>query len=272
MAAAVTQDLPPKGGYAPINFTRIPARSYFSGYQLFAGFGLMTAASCYLYYRTYHKISDTTLVHCNIALAVATLVHCNIALAVTTLVHCNIALAVATLVHCNIALAVATLVHCNIALAVTTLVHCNIALAVATLVHCNIALAVATLVHCNIALAVTTLVHCNIALAVATLVHCNIALAVATLEDIEMHSGRLALQPMLYAERDREFLKQVRRNRDEEAKLMANVEGWEVGTYHGQPIYKTLPANTYREPNTPEYYVHGPTRKYVDSALFALFT
>ena len=38
----------------------------------------------------------------------------------------------------------------------------------------------------------------------------------------------------------REYLKQLRRNRDCERDLMADVEGWEVGTYFGQPLYKTL--------------------------------
>ena len=31
------------------------------------------------------------------------------------------------------------------------------------------------------------------------------------------------------------------RNRDAEAKLMANEEGWEVGTWYGHPIYKVIP-------------------------------
>lgn len=43
-----------------------------------------------------------------------------------------------------------------------------------------------------------------------------------------MRSGRHAILPMLLAERDREYLKQIRSNRDEESKLMANVEGWKV--------------------------------------------
>lgn len=47
-------------------------------------------------------------------------------------------------------------------------------------------------------------------------------------QKIEMRSARIALHPLLLAERDREYLKQLRRNRDEEAKLMANVKGWEV--------------------------------------------
>merc|ERR1712073_170163 len=57
---------------------------------------------------------------------------------------------------------------------------------------------------------------------------------------IEERSAQLALEPMMLAERDREYLKQLRRNRDCERDLMADVEGWEVGTYFGQPLYKTL--------------------------------
>ena len=30
------------------------------------------------------------------------------------------------------------------------------------------------------------------------------------------------------------------RNRDAEAKLMGNEEGWEVGTWYGHPIYKVI--------------------------------
>lgn len=50
-------------------------------------------------------------------------------------------------------------------------------------------------------------------------------------DEIEMKSGRFALSAMLQAERDREYLKQLRRNRDEETALMANVEGWKVNFY-----------------------------------------
>ena len=46
--------------------------------------------------------------------------------------------------------------------------------------------------------------------------------------EIEMRSARNVIYPLLLAERDREYLKQLRRNRDEEAELMKNVEGWEV--------------------------------------------
>lgn len=80
---------------------------------------------------------------------------------------------------------------------------------------------------------------------------------------IEMRSGRLAILPLLMAERDREFLKQVAVNRDEEARLMANVPGWEVGTWYGEPIYKTKPADTFIEPSFKEFYGH------TDFAAFA---
>ena len=68
-----------------------------------------------------------------------------------------------------------------------------------------------------------------------------------------MKSASLALTPLMLAERDREFLKQLRklvefvrilqylplfRNRDAEEKLMANVEGWEVGTFYGHKVFK----------------------------------
>jgi hypothetical protein len=37
MVSSKLQDLPPEGGYNKIPFARIPARAYFSGYQLIAG-------------------------------------------------------------------------------------------------------------------------------------------------------------------------------------------------------------------------------------------
>ena len=57
-------------------------------------------------------------------------------------------------------------------------------------------------------------------------------------EEIEMKSASLAITPLMLAERDREYLKQLRRNRDAEEKLMADVEGWEVGTFYGHKVYK----------------------------------
>merc|ERR1712080_818198 len=54
----------------------------------------------------------------------------------------------------------------------------------------------------------------------------------------EMRSADLALTPLMLAERDREYLKQLRRNREAEDKLMADVEGWGTGTWYGHKVYK----------------------------------
>lgn len=62
---------------------------------------------------------------------------------------------------------------------------------------------------------------------------------------------------MLIAERDREYLKQVKRNRDEEAELMKNVPGWVVGTYYGEPIFKTKPDDYLREGTWDELNAHA---------------
>ncbi|KAK7087018.1 NADH dehydrogenase (ubiquinone) 1 alpha subcomplex [Halocaridina rubra] len=144
--ATHTQDLPPKGGYSPINFKRIPARSYFSGLHIFIGYGIATAIGSYAYYHT-HKVIKK--------------------------------------------------------------------------------------------------------------------------EEIEMRSGEFALLPLLFAERDRAFLKQVRANREEEEKLMANVEGWETGTYYGEPIYKTVPKNKLIDPIIQEFYAHGPSKALTRQAFFS---
>lgn len=81
-------------------------------------------------------------------------------------------------------------------------------------------------------------------------------------EDIEMRSGRFAVFPVLLAERDREYLKQLRRNRDEEARLMANVEGWEVGKYYGEPLYNTIDKDKLIDPNMQGYYVHTSWKEF----------
>ena len=42
-------------------------------------------------------------------------------------------------------------------------------------------------------------------------------------------------------ERDRAFIKEIKAHRDAEEELMADTEGWEVGTWFGQKVYKTVP-------------------------------
>uniref|UniRef100_A0A0U3YCU4 NADH dehydrogenase [ubiquinone] 1 alpha subcomplex subunit 13 n=1 Tax=Odontobuthus doriae TaxID=342590 RepID=A0A0U3YCU4_ODODO len=76
-------------------------------------------------------------------------------------------------------------------------------------------------------------------------------------QKIEESDVHIALEPLLLAERDRMYLKQLRKNRDEEAELMKNVPGWKVGTYYGEPIYKTIPKDTFIDPLRNEYYAHA---------------
>ncbi|KOB74126.1 Cell death-regulatory protein GRIM19 [Operophtera brumata] len=75
-------------------------------------------------------------------------------------------------------------------------------------------------------------------------------------DEIEMRSAKMAIYPMLLAERDREFLKQIRRNRDAETELMRDVPGWEVGTYYGERVYKLVPADKLVEPIFHEFNAH----------------
>lgn len=90
---------------------------------------------------------------------------------------------------------------------------------------------------------------------------------------LEMSSMSLAIYPMLLAEQDREYLKQLRRNRDEERELMKNVEGWKVGTWYGEPIYHTVKKDDpLFEPTFQEYYVHAPFKDFKKRGLLSLYS
>ncbi|KAG5874255.1 hypothetical protein JTB14_026477 [Gonioctena quinquepunctata] len=80
--------------------------------------------------------------------------------------------------------------------------------------------------------------------------------------ELEMRCASLAIYPMLLAERDREYLKQLRRNRDEETNLMKNVEGWKTGTWYGEPIFHTVKSDTLINPTFHEYYVHASFKEF----------
>ncbi|VVC98484.1 NADH dehydrogenase [ubiquinone] 1 alpha subcomplex subunit 13 [Leptidea sinapis] len=80
--------------------------------------------------------------------------------------------------------------------------------------------------------------------------------------EIEMRSAKMAIYPMLVAERDREYLKQLRRNRDAEAELMRDVPGWVVGTWYGERVYKLLPADALIEPIFHEFYAHSDEKSW----------
>ena len=58
---------------------------------------------------------------------------------------------------------------------------------------------------------------------------------------VEERSVELALQPLLLAERDRGLIKFLKKQRDQEEDLFSDVPDWEVGTFYGTPVYKTVP-------------------------------
>lgn len=74
---------------------------------------------------------------------------------------------------------------------------------------------------------------------------------------LEMRGAVLATYPMLLAERDRAYLKQLRINREEERELMKNVPGWKVGTWYGEPIYHLAKPDDFLAPRMQEYFVHS---------------
>ncbi|XP_046611753.1 NADH dehydrogenase [ubiquinone] 1 alpha subcomplex subunit 13 [Neodiprion virginianus] len=90
--------------------------------------------------------------------------------------------------------------------------------------------------------------------------------------EVEMRSARMVMFPLLLAERDREYLKQLRRNRDSETELMKNVKNWETGTYYGEPIYKTAKSSKLIEPDCLEYYAFASDKDYQDRAEISLWT
>merc|ERR1719295_1149378 len=76
------------------------------------------------------------------------------------------------------------------------------------------------------------------------------------LVELEMQEARVALQPLITAERQRIILRRLRQNRDEENEIMKNVPGWETGTLYGQPVFHNQ-AKRFPNVSSFEYYVHS---------------
>jgi len=77
---------------------------------------------------------------------------------------------------------------------------------------------------------------------------------------IEMNDGRIALAPLLLAEEQRAYLKQLRANRDEENELMKNVPGWKTGTLYGEQVYENL-NQRFPVVHPEDYYSQAPRSK-----------
>ncbi|CAD5125631.1 DgyrCDS13831 [Dimorphilus gyrociliatus] len=73
---------------------------------------------------------------------------------------------------------------------------------------------------------------------------------------LDENDARVALTPLLQAERDRMFLRQMRKNRDEEVAVMKDVPGWKVGTLWGEPIFHNL-AERFPVVMGEEIYMHS---------------
>merc|ERR1712002_1352952 len=84
-------------------------------------------------------------------------------------------------------------------------------------------------------------------------------------DKLEIQDARNAVRPFLLAERDRLYLKQLRANRDEEAELMKDVEGWEVGKLYDQPTFHNV-RNRLMTPSMNEFVVHMSPRDANDIA------
>ena len=57
----------------------------------------------------------------------------------------------------------------------------------------------------------------------------------------EERSTQMALQPMLMAERDRAYISHWKKVVEAEKDLMSEVPDWEVGTWWGLKVFKTVP-------------------------------
>ncbi|XP_066253672.1 NADH dehydrogenase [ubiquinone] 1 alpha subcomplex subunit 13 [Euwallacea similis] len=59
--SGIKQDMPPPGGFRPINFKRVPAVSVFGTFALFGGYVGMTAGALFLYYKNLESITKREL-------------------------------------------------------------------------------------------------------------------------------------------------------------------------------------------------------------------
>ncbi|XP_015790318.1 NADH dehydrogenase [ubiquinone] 1 alpha subcomplex subunit 13 [Tetranychus urticae] len=85
-----------------------------------------------------------------------------------------------------------------------------------------------------------------------------------TLGNIEVSNALIALEPFIEAERDRMYLKNLIRLRDEEAETMKRFPDWVPGTLFGLPRYKTLPNEVNPTAEISEYWMFRPMYNKLD--------
>uniref|UniRef100_A0AC34RQU5 NADH dehydrogenase [ubiquinone] 1 alpha subcomplex subunit 13 n=1 Tax=Panagrolaimus sp. JU765 TaxID=591449 RepID=A0AC34RQU5_9BILA len=76
-----------------------------------------------------------------------------------------------------------------------------------------------------------------------------------------------AIQPFLTAERDRRWIKILKKNREIENELMKDVPGWKTGTWYGEPVYFTL-GDKWWDPGQLEVFAHSPRKAQSDEYMF----
>merc|ERR1712112_284425 len=77
----------------------------------------------------------------------------------------------------------------------------------------------------------------------------------------EEDDARIAVEPFLYAEKDRAYLAHLRKCREEENELMKDVDGWVTGTLWGSPVYHN-PRGRFIYPKVEELFVHNTRKQY----------
>ncbi|MFH4982371.1 hypothetical protein AB6A40_009080 [Gnathostoma spinigerum] len=83
-------------------------------------------------------------------------------------------------------------------------------------------------------------------------------------EDVDIQA---AMQPFLTAERDRKWLKLLKKNRDLENEVMKDVPGWKTGTWYGEPVYFTL-GDKWWDPGMEEVFVHSDRHRYMSEHMW----
>jgi len=75
---------------------------------------------------------------------------------------------------------------------------------------------------------------------------------------LEHHDLHLCLSPFMLAERDRNWLRFLRYQRNQESEIMKDVPGWKTGTWYGEPVYFTL-GDRWRDAPQGDQFIHTQT-------------
>jgi len=85
--------------------------------------------------------------------------------------------------------------------------------------------------------------------------------------EIDHQDAKIALEPFVLAERDRIWLRYLRKMREAETELMKDVPGWQAGTWYGEPVYFTV-GDKWQDPNEFEMFAHA---RYMDGRWITRF-